>query len=121
MGLYVFRHKISQEVREVFFRMNDEKIYKGDNGLDDNWERVFTPPNPAVNSSIANPFSQKDYNRLTDSKKETLGSLMDRSKEFSEKRKQKLGVKTDPQKKKYWDQWNKARGGKRKVPQRYLE
>ncbi len=119
MPQYLFKHKITGEIRETFFRMNEDKIYKGDTNKDDNWERIFTAPNAATNTQI-DAFNVKDFSAKTADKKETFGSMFDRSKEASEKRKQKLGVKIDPVKEKYWDKWSKDRGGKRKPPKSYL-
>jgi predicted nucleic acid-binding Zn ribbon protein len=117
MPIYLFQNGENGEIKEILQGMNEPHTYS-ENGI--KWNRVFTKPTASVNATITNPFSAADFRARTESKSETIGSLMDRSKEYSEKRKDKLGVKIDPAKKRFWDNWSKERKGK-KPPARYLE
>lgn len=117
MPEYIFYNKKTDEYRSVIQKMNEEHIFVDEKGFQ--WERVWSIPQAAVNTQI-NPFSSKDFAAKTESKKDSLGSLWERSKEASEKRKDKLGVKVDPQRQKWYDNWSKQRGGTKKLPKRYL-
>lgn len=87
--------------------MNDEHTLVVD-GVQ--WERVFIAPQATTDTRI-DAFSQKDFVNKTGRKSGTLGNLLDMSREFSDKRAQKVGD-TDPLKQKVYDDWSKARGGK---------
>ena len=111
MPQYLFRNKITNEFKEVFFHMNDEKIFNGDFGNEkDQWERVFQPPNSSVDTKI-DPNNSKDFVEKTRNKKGNIGNLIDQSKELSIARENSMGQ--DPVKKAYWDKWSKERGGRK--------
>ena len=105
MPLYTFEHPETNESIDLVFGMNDEKIYIDKNGI--KWNRVFSSPNAALDSNV-DPFSSKGFVEKTNSKG-TMGDLMSRSQEMSEKRKNKLGY--DPVQKKYFQEYSKKRRG----------
>lgn len=113
--VYLFRNPKTNEIREIPQKMNDNHVYFAD-GVE--WTREWTKPEAAIDVKI-DPFSEKQYIERTGKSKGTLGDLWDRSKEYSEKRAQKVGT-VDPIKQKVFDNWSKARGGKkhRDDPQR---
>ena len=106
MPLYDFQHPKTLEVKEIVFRMNDDKVYIDEDGVE--WARLFSPPNPAFDTQV-DPYSKKDFLASTANKKETYGDLLDRSKELSEKRKIKDGK--DPVQSNWFKNWSKKRGG----------
>ena len=87
--------------------MNEEHVYSED-GLQ--WERVFTIPQSNIDTKI-DPFSEADFKNKTAGKRETLGDLMDRSKELSEKRQKSAGI--DPVQKKFFEDYSKKTNGKK--------
>lgn len=107
MGQYLFSNPDNpEEIETVILSINDEKIYIK-NGI--KWNREFTVPNTATNT-IVDPFSEKSYLASTDNKRENIGSLLDRSKELSEKREKIAGI--DPNKQKTYERYSKLRKGK---------
>lgn len=94
MPLYSFQHIDSNKIEDVFFHMDDEKIYNGKDGKEKGkWKRVWLKPQMNVDSIGLDPYSKKDFNRVTN-KGGSIGDLFDRSAELSEKRTQKDGVDT---------------------------
>ena len=108
MPIYIFSHPVSGETIEVVQSVNDEHVYIDSNGV--SWNRIFTVPTASTNTQI-DALSASDFVNKTSNKKETLGDIFDRSKEASEKRKEKMGH--DPIKKKYWEDWSKKRKGRK--------
>jgi hypothetical protein len=108
------------EFREVFFHMDDTKIYNGEDGKEEGlWERRYFVPQMAVDTVI-NAESSRDFVEKTGRKKGTLGDIWDASSEASEKREKVMGK--DFTKEKYLDTWRNTR--KRKdgsVPKHSLE
>ena len=107
MPIYLFVNDITNEFREVFFKMNDEKEYFGENNdleyfdidgndipISDSWRRVYISPNMSIDTKV-DPFSGKDFVKKTKNAK-TYGELIDLSKEMSQQRESKLGS-SDPQ------------------------
>lgn len=107
MPLYLYKNPLTDEVKEVFQGMNDEHVYSED-GV--GWQRVWTSPQATIDSRF-DPFSEKDFVKKTASAG-TLGDLWDRSKEWSEKRADKIGAE-DPVRKKYFKEFSKTRKGKK--------
>jgi len=98
MPLYTFVNSDSGEKRDVFFKMNDTKVYNGMDGTEiDKWKRVYSCPQMSIDTRV-NPFSAKDFVKKTQTVK-TVGELWDRSSEMSHERSEKLGA-PDPQKQK---------------------
>jgi hypothetical protein len=110
MPLYVFECEDGR-VEDIFYtmsevpRVGDEIVVEGLK-----WKRVFTRPNAAI-ATQSDPYSTKDFNKILDGKKVTIGDMWDASKEASEKRAAKEGV--DPIKTKYYDQYAKDHKGAR--------
>jgi predicted nucleic acid-binding Zn ribbon protein len=105
MPIYTFENPETGETDDLYFGINDDKVFVDDGGV--TWRRVFIAPNISVNSG-GDPFSKKDFIEKT-SDKGTYGDLMDRSRDMSEKRKDKLGY--DPMRQKYFKEYSSKRGG----------
>ena len=106
MPLYTYEHPETGETLDVVQGMNDEHVYVGEDGI--KWKRVFYSPEASIDSNI-DPFSNKAFIDKTGNSKGTVGELMDRSKEMSQKRSDKLGY--DPMRKKYFQEYSKKRRG----------
>ena len=102
MPYYLFSNPDTEEIREIFFNMNDEKVYIDENNL--KWNREFVVPQASVDANI-DPYSKRAFMDKTN-KAGTFGEMMDLSKELSEKR---GGSKNDPVKKDYSKDWKKKR------------
>jgi len=107
MPLYLFANKDNTEVQEVFFHMNDEKIFIGPDG--ETWRRVYTVPQMSIDTHL-DPRNKNEFIRRTE-KYKTIGETIDKSRELSEKREAKDGV--DSVKQKHFDDYAAARKGKR--------
>lgn len=105
MPYYLFRHPNSKEIQEIFFHMNDEKIYIDEQGV--KWVREFIVPQASIDTNI-DPYSKRAFMDKTN-KAGTFGEMFDLSKELSEKR---GGIKNDPVKKEYNKEWKKKRNMK---------
>lgn len=99
--IYVYEHPSEGRIVEISQGMNDVHEYY-EEGL--KWNRVYTVPNTAIDTKI-DPFSSKAFVEKTN-KKGTVGDLIDRSKELSEQRKDKVGY--DPILKKEVDKYKKT-------------
>jgi hypothetical protein len=108
MPYYLFQNEKTKEVREIFFHMNDDKVYSGKNGKE-KWVRVWTIPSTNVDSKI-NPHDENAFIEKTGKMKGTLGDIMDYSKEMSERR---GGIESDKITQKFYDDWSKKRHGKK--------
>lgn len=98
--------------------MNDEKVYNGPDGKQvGQWKRVWTKPLASIDTKV-DPFSAKDYVKATN-KRDTVGSLWDRSRELSLKRAEKEG--SDPIKQRFYDNYSKRRKGAKHPEQRREE
>ena len=106
MPLYSYEHPETGETVEKLEKMNDPHVYIGEDGVE--WRRIFHVPNASFDSKI-DPFSSKAFKDKTGAKEGTMGEMMDRSKEMSEKRKDKLGY--DPVQKKWFKDYSKKRRG----------
>jgi hypothetical protein len=102
MPYYLFSNPETKEVQEIFFHMNDEKVYIDENGL--KWKREFVVPQASIDTNI-DPYSKRAFIDKTN-KAGTFGEMMDLSKELSEKR---GGKKNDPVKKQYVQDWKTKR------------
>ncbi len=109
MPIYIYHNEEKDEYREIYQSMTEEHVYRGENGDEDGWKRVFTVPNASIDAQV-DPFSSKEFVQKTGNKKGTYGDLIDRSKEMSEKRAQ-LNGGVDPVKQKYFEQYSKERRG----------
>ena len=107
MPIYLFKSPKTGKIKEVLLRMSEDHVYS-EEGV--KWERVFTIPQASIDTQI-DAFSESGFKNKTSNKKETLGDLMDRSKELSEKRKDIAGE--DPVQKKFFEDYSKTRKGKK--------
>lgn len=107
MPYYVYEHPKTKEQKEVFQMMEEDHTYVDQDDIE--WNRIFLSCNTAVDSRNIDPYSKRDFTRATN-KKGTIGDLMDRSQELSQKRKDKDGI--DRVKEGYYQDWSKKRGGK---------
>ena len=82
MPLYTFQHPKTEETRDVFFGMTDEKNYIDENGI--KWDRVFYPPTFAFDTKI-DPHDENAFKKKTE-RGGTMGDLFDLSKELSDRR-----------------------------------
>lgn len=99
-----------EEFVDVFFHMNDTKTYIAPDGKE--WRRKYFAPLAAVDTQI-DPNNKNDFIRRGEKYKD-LGSVMDKSKELSEKRESKEGK--DPIKEAYFNKYNSDRGGNKPHP-----
>ena len=107
MPIYLFQNPNTGKIKEIVQPMNVEHIYS-EAGI--KWERIFTIPQASIDTEI-DAFSEDSFKKKTSNKKETLGDLMDRSKELSEKRQSIAG--TDPVQNKFFEDYSKTRKGKK--------
>jgi hypothetical protein len=106
MPFYLFQNPQTEEIVEILQNMNEEHIFFDKNGL--KYNRIYTSPNYAIDSKI-DPFSSKDFAEKTRNKKGTIGDLLNKSKELSEKR---GGETNDPVLKNYLSSYEKDKGVK---------
>ena len=91
MPYYLFEHIKTGRVEEVFFGMNEEKVFNGKNGKQvGKWRRVYTKPQAAIDSKW-DEYSAKDFAAKTGAKKGSYGDIIDKSAELSAKRAEKNG------------------------------
>jgi len=109
MPIYLFKNPKTGSIKEVVQRMSENHTYS-ENSVE--WQRIFTIPQSSIDTHI-DAFSESGFRDKTSNKKETLGDLMDRSKELSEKRKDIAGE--DPVQKKFFEDYSKTRKGKKHV------
>lgn len=117
MPIYLFQNPNTGKIKEIVQPMNVEHIYS-EAGI--KWERIFTIPQASIDTEI-DAFSEDSFKKKTAGKKETIGDLMDRSKELSEKRQSIAG--TDPVQNKFFEDYSKTRKGKKhpKDPSREIK
>jgi len=108
MPLYTYEHPETQETVDIIQGMNDEHSYVDNNGV--KWRRVFFSPQASMDSNI-DPFDNQSFKDKTGKSKGTMGDIIDRSKEMSQRRTDKLGF--DPVKQKYFKEYRDNRRGVR--------
>lgn len=106
MPIYLFQHPVTKEISEVFQTMNQEHTLFDEKGI--KYERLYTSPNCSIDSKI-DPFSSRDFAEKTRNKKGTIGDLLNKSKELSEKR---GGDSSDPVLKNYLSSYEREKGVK---------
>lgn len=87
--------------------MSEEHVAFAEDGY--KLSRIWTKPNAAVDSKW-DAHNPQDFVRKTANKKGTYGDLLDKSKELSIEREEKMGV--DPIKEKFYENYAKRRQGK---------
>lgn len=110
MPYYYFQHPKTEEIKELFFNMNDEKFYTDEEGVD--WDRIWTIPQAKIDKNF-DPNNPKDFIEKTKDSKGSLGDLIDRSQELSEKRQKTNDQGRDKFQDKFFDNWSKKRHGKK--------
>lgn len=116
MPFYLFQNPETQEVQEIFFHMNDEKVYIDESKIE--WKRIYTVPQASIDTQ-ADPFSSNDYVKVTNKKGGTYGDLLDKAAEMSKKREEKMGV--DPVKEKVYKEYSEKRHGLKHPDQKKRE
>lgn len=115
MALYLYSNPENEsEVVEIIQSVHDKHEYIK-NGK--KWNRIFTNPTVATDTHV-DPYNSQDFVKATN-KKGKIQDLFDRSREASEKRKDKDGK--DLVKEKYMDNWESARKNKAPHPERKAE
>ena len=109
MPIYIFEHPESQEKIEVLQKMTDPHLYVDEKGVE--WKRIFTTFNAAIDTR-PDIFSSHSLAASTNNKKESYEDLVERSKEASAKRAEKLGTSA-PIKQTWYDNYAKKRNGVR--------
>ena len=109
MPFYDFENIETGDIVPIFFHMNDEKVYNGENDKETGkWRRVFGAPNASIDTR-SDPFSASDFRKVTENKKgQTLGDLWARAGEASRQREEKHGK--DPIKEKFYGDYKKKTG-----------
>lgn len=106
--IYIFSDpKDEERTIEIVQSIHDKHEYIDKDGV--KWNRIFTVPNSSIGTKI-DPFDSKQFIEKTGKSKDNVGALLDRAKELSEKRANKLGV--DPIKEKYYKEYSKFRNNK---------
>lgn len=107
MPIYLYQNPKTGKVKEIIQSVHDIHEYEED-GI--KWNRIFTTPQVNTSDKLTESSSERDFARITSSKKGSVGDLWDQSRELSEKRERTYGQ--DPVKKKYYEDWSKKRKGK---------
>jgi hypothetical protein len=115
--IYQFLNTKTGEIKDVVQSMKDYRHYKGENGQEDFWERVYALPQVNIGNAKSDPFNQQSFIDKTGSMKGSYGDLLDYSSELSEKRAEKIGGE-DPLKRNYFDNYKKKTNGKKHVKDR---
>jgi hypothetical protein len=112
--IYLFYNTETEEYIEVEMSMKNYAPYRGKNGDEDCWERVYDAPQISMRNSTAtklDPYSQNEFVERTGKMKGSVGDMLDYSKELSEKRAESNGG-VDPVKQKYFKNYEKKNGVK---------
>jgi hypothetical protein len=112
MPIYIYQNPKNGNILEIHQSINDLHEYIDESGL--KWNRIFTVPQVGLDTKLDAFSSSADFINKTKNKNDNIGHLWDRSKELSEKRKEKFG--TDKLKDKYVENWSKKRKGRRPPP-----
>jgi hypothetical protein len=108
-------HETTGETKEVEMPMSDYKPYKGEDGQDEGWKRVYDSPQVNIGNYVAkkvDPWDNKQYVNRTGNMKGTYGDLHDYSAQMSEKRASGSITGEDPIKREHFDKYEKKTGQK---------
>jgi len=72
--LYKFEHTKTGELHEVEMSMKDYEPYKGPNGDDEHWQRVYEAPQISMGVSTAKSIDPWDNNSFVNRTKQMQGS-----------------------------------------------
>jgi len=112
---YNFIHETTGETKEVEMPMADYKPYKGENGEDEAWRRVYDAPQVNIGNYVAkkvDAWDNKQFVERTGKMKGTVGDLHDYSAQLSEQRAKESITGEDPVKRKHFNKYKKATGKK---------
>ena len=112
---YNFIHETTGETKEVEMPMSDYKPYKGEDGQDEGWKRVYDSPQVNIGNYVAkkvDPWDNKQFVNRTGNMKGTYGDLQDYSSQMSEQRAKESVTGEDPVKRKHFDKYQKKTGKK---------
>jgi len=112
---YSFVHTVTGETKEVEMPMSDYKPYKGEDGKDEGWQRVYDTPQVNIGNYVAkkvDPWDNKQFVNRTGNMKGTYGDLQDFSAQMSEQRAKESVTGEDPVKRKHFDKYEKNVGKK---------
>ena len=119
MPIYIFENELTGEVKEIFFHMEEKKLFNGENGTEiGQWRRVFTVPRMGIDTQL-DPRDKNAFVRRTE-KYSKVGDFQDISRDLSAQRAAKDG--RDPVKEKWLDNYEKSRLGKRhseRIPKKF--
>ena len=107
MPLYTFSHPETEEVKDIFFHMNDEKKFIDEDGIE--WKREYRSPELNTTGST-DPWDSRQFVEKTGATKGTVGDLLERSADLSKERASQNGG-VDPVKEKYYEKYAKKRNG----------
>jgi hypothetical protein len=107
MPIYTYEHPETGETVDIVQTMSEEHSYTDENGL--KWKRVFQVPMASSDSQI-DPNDPKAFVDATRNKKGTMGDMLDKSQELSQKRADKNGG-VDPVKDKFFKDYSAQRKG----------
>lgn len=113
--VYSFYNKKTGETRDIVMKMSEYKPYKGENGDEVDWERVYHAPEISMNNANASkidPYNPNSFIEKTGKMKGNYGNIQDLSKELSDKRASLSDTGEDPLKRKKFDEYTKKTGKK---------
>ena len=109
MPYYTFLNEKTNETKEIFFHMDEDKKYIDDSGYA--WVRVFNNPNASIDTKV-DPNSFREFSdKICNKKNIKMGDLWEESKRLSERREQKMGK--DPLREKAIKDYEKKCKGKK--------
>lgn len=106
MPEYLYQHPETEEVKSVVQGVREEHVYIEN---DVKWNRIFTAPQLNTVGTL-DPFNKNQFINATSNTKGNYGDLLDRSKELSSQRKEKLGH--DPVQDKFFNEYSVQRKGR---------
>lgn len=110
MPYYEFFNDTTQESVDVFFHMNDDKVYNGEDGAEiGQWRRVYHSPLASIDTKL-DPRDKNAFIRRTE-KYSRVGDFQSLSRDLSDQRASKDGK--DGVKEKWLDNYEKTRNGKK--------
>lgn len=119
MPIYIFENELTGEVKEIFFHMEEKKLFNGEDESEiGQWRRVFTVPLASIDTKL-DPRDKNAFVRRTE-KYSKVGDFQDISRDLSAQRAAKDG--RDPVKEKWLDNYEKSRLGKRhseRIPKKF--
>jgi hypothetical protein len=100
MPIYSFENQITKEIEDIFYKMSEApSIGSIININGEKFKRIALKPNASIDSVEGCPFDKKSFLKATSKNGDTMGHMIDLSKEYSERRKDKDGI--DPIAEKY--------------------